>query len=1010
MSAIGALSSRRAAYSRAATGLLRAHWKPVKLERINITRARSPHEALAGLIALPIVIWRRLLSRADLLAAVWAGLTLTVAIVVSIPVYAETTGYRILIGALAQENTNDLLPPFSMIYKYGGARDPAITWEHFRSVDQLAGNLRGAGINLPAPPSVRYAATEKLRLGFPDGQGKEVMFSRIGFQSDIEQHIRIVQGDLPAPYNGSGPVDVLVSETTANNNTILVDDIYLLQATNARTPINLTVRIAGIWRPLNPNELYWFNPPSALSDVLIVPEATLAQVLNVPDTPLVTFGAWYTAIDGSSVRSSDVAQLTTQIEEVTANVAQSLPGVRLDRSPLAALERHREQVRVLTVTLALFSVPLLGLIGYFTFQIAGMVVQRQQAEVAVLRSRGSTRSQVLWLALGEGSIVGVAALIVGVPLGLLIAQLMTWTQSFLSFAVLPGPAPALLGASWWHGALTVALVLPAIMLPAFASARRTIIAYKQERARSTSRPLWQRMYLDIFLLIPALYGYQQLRLNGSIGIPGVTNSTDDPFRNPLLLLAPALLAFAIALVALRFLPGVLRLLAWGFAKLPGVSIVTALRFLARSPSAYSDPVLLIALTLSLAIFTASMARTLDSHSADRASYRAGADVRMVAVTAGQTSATIAGDAEPEILRLDTLDAGEAGFSSTGEVVTQANSDYLFVPVDDFLDVEGVEAVTRVAPSQVDLLIGTGDRSSAIFYGVDRLTLPATIERSWRADYAPESLGALMNRIGESQDSALVSATFAEENGLRVGDRFRLVMSDLGPRQEVTFVMAGTLAYFPTLYDEGEPFVIGNLDYSFDAQGAQYPYEVWLRLAPDAEAQPIRVAALRYGLRILNATPDALLRLDLLRPERQGLFGLLSVGFLATTVVTVIGFLAYTLLSFQRRLVELGVLRAIGLSTRQLGVLLASEQALVIGFGALLGTAIGVLVSELFVPFLQVRLGTYPLTPPFLVRIPWEQIGLVYAVAGGLLACTVAAILILLRRMRIFEAVKLGEAV
>jgi putative ABC transport system permease protein len=35
---------------------------------------------------------------------------------------------------------------------------------------------------------------------------------------------------------------------------------------------------------------------------------------------------------------------------------------------------------------------------------------------------------------------------------------------------------------------------------------------------------------------------------------------------------------------------------------------------------------------------------------------------------------------------------------------------------------------------------------------------------------------------------------------------------------------------------------------------------------------------------------------------------------------------------------------------------------------------------------------------------------VYAVAGGLLACTVAAILILLRRMRIFEAVKLGEAV
>ena len=31
-----------------------------------------------------------------------------------------------------------------------------------------------------------------------------------------------------------------------------------------------------------------------------------------------------------------------------------------------------------------------------------------------------------------------------------------------------------------------------------------------------------------------------------------------------------------------------------------------------------------------------------------------------------------------------------------------------------------------------------------------------------------------------------------------------------------------LRYFPTLYDQGPPFVIGNLDYSFDSQGGLYP--------------------------------------------------------------------------------------------------------------------------------------------------------------------------------------------
>ena len=45
-------------------------------------------------------------------------------------------------------------------------------------------------------------------------------------------------------------------------------------------------------------------------------------------------------------------------------------------------------------------------------------------------------------------------------------------------------------------------------------------------------------------------------------------------------------------------------------------------------------------------------------------------------------------------------------------------------------------------------------------------------------------------------------------------------------------------------------------------------------------------------------------------------------------MTIIGFLTYTLYSFQRRLVEMGVMRAIGLSSKQLAVLLISEQSLV----------------------------------------------------------------------------------
>jgi putative ABC transport system permease protein len=960
-------------------------------------------------LSFPPVIWRRLLSHFGLALAVWSGMALAAGMVVSIPVYAEASGYRILLAALTERAVADPLPPFAMIYRYGGASDPSISWQQYLLTDQLAGNLPAAGIDLPAPPSVRFAATEKLRVGFPDGAGREVLFARIGFLSGIERHIQIVDGDLPRSFTGDGPLDVLVSETTAAKNTLLIDDLYRVESTGREPRIDVIVRIAGIWRPADADAGYWFQTPSAYSDVFLVPEESFALIADVPDARFVTLAAWYTAIDGSSVRSGDVERLRERIATATADIQQRLPGVQLVRSPMEALERHRDQVRVLTVTLALFAVPLLVVIGYFVLQVAGMTVARQQQEMAILRSRGSSRWQVLGLALGEVLLLGAAAWAAGLPLGLLLAHVISWTVSFLRFAPLDAPAPTLLPASPWHALATVLLALPAVVIPALSAAGRTIISYKIERARATRPPLWQRLYLDILLLIPAVYGYQQLRLSGMIGVPGVTVGTDDPFRNPLLLLAPALMVFAGTLVGMRFLPLLLRALAWIAGLLPGVALVTALRFLSRTPGAYGGPALLVALTLALATFTSSMAFTLDRHSEERAYYRGAADVRLVYPGAAITSANIAGDREiaPAETSLD-LSGGTLG--TTGEADTTPSTAYLFVPIEEYLLIPGVTGATRVAPGKVDIIVGSARPISGIFYGVDRTTLAAVLADAWRPDYANESLGALMNRLADYPDAALVSETFATQYGLRIGDRFMLAMNDRGQTQNITFTVVGMLRYFPTLYDQGLPFVIGNLDYSFDSQGGLYPYEVWLSLAPDASLQAVAAAGIGYGLRMIRSTPQALLDLDLRRPERQGLFGLLSVGFLATTVVTVIGFVAYTLLSFQRRLVELGVLRAIGLSTRQLSMLLVFEQMLVVGFGAVSGTLVGILTSRLFIPFLQVRTGVYPETPPFVVRIDWERIALVYGISGGLLAATIVVTVLLLHRMRIFEAVKLGEAV
>ena len=97
-----------------------------------------------------------------------------------------------------------------------------------------------------------------------------------------------------------------------------------------------------------------------------------------------------------------------------------------------------------------------------------------------------------------------------------------------------------------------------------------------------------------------------------------------------------------------------------------------------------------------------------------------------------------------------------------------------------------------------------------------------------------------------------------------------------------------------------------------------------------------------------------------------------------------------------------------LSVGQMAAYLAGEQTILILTGAGLGTVLGVTASRLFIPYLQVGAGKTAQVPPFVVQIAWQELWVIYAVFGAIFLAAVAALIVLLLRMRIFEAIKLGE--
>jgi putative ABC transport system permease protein len=400
----------------------------------------------------------------------------------------------------------------------------------------------------------------------------------------------------------------------------------------------------------------------------------------------------------------------------------------------------------------------------------------------------------------------------------------------------------------------------------------------------------------------------------------------------------------------------------------------------------------------------------------QARYAVGGDVMLVGTgqrtnPAVATSFTGAG----KIGLLDTGDSDAAGISA--EALKKNEDDgprYLFIPISDYLKVNGVQAATRVGHYPATLRFSTGgglggDAEGHIL-GVDWADYGRIAY--WRSDFAAQPLGALMNALAGAPDGVLVPEKVLADQSLRIGDNLpvnvRLPEGDV----ELTLRIVGSFKLWPSWYpnkkDEG-PLVVANLDHIFEDAGGQSQYDVWIKVTRGADA----AAVVKATRQIDKGTWDvhavqSLVEREQTRPERQGLFGMLSIGFCAAAVLTVLGFFLYAVFSFRRRFIELGVLRAIGLSAPQMALSLSWEMVLLLGIGMAAGTLLGLWASKLYIPFLQVNATNEARTLPFIVITDWSAVYGVYLLFAALFIVAVGALVAFLSRINLFQAVKLGE--
>jgi putative ABC transport system permease protein len=144
------------------------------------------------------------------------------------------------------------------------------------------------------------------------------------------------------------------------------------------------------------------------------------------------------------------------------------------------------------------------------------------------------------------------------------------------------------------------------------------------------------------------------------------------------------------------------------------------------------------------------------------------------------------------------------------------------------------------------------------------------------------------------------------------------------------------------------------------------------------------------------------------PIFQGTNGILTVGFVVVLLICSVGFLIYWILSIKSRTLQFGIYRAMGMTLREIIVMLLCEQVFISGTAVITGTLVGFLTAKLYMPLIQMAYAAYDSALPLEIINSYGDIGQMLAVVGVVMLVCMLILAWLISKMKIAQALKLGE--
>ena len=819
----------------------------------------------------------------------------------------------------------------------------------------------------------------------------------LSFLSDLGNHIKFLSGNMYSSEIVDNVIEVVVSRKTMMEQNLMIGKELYLADVRDKNDEPYKIRVVGVFQNSEKNDAYWVKSPDSLTKQFYMDEKLFKTLFVNYDAPSYQWNSsWNVLLSYDNIKSEQVSNMQTTLEKFSSKIKKI--DCYLYKENFGDLLKNFQikQVKLENI-LFLLEVPIFILLIIFIYMVNNQMMLLERGDIAVLKSRGASNVHVVGIYFLQGFIYALFGLLLGIPLGLYFCYVLGNAKAFLEFVSRTALTLEFTNKALIAGILCALLSLGITLVLTCYHTRESIVSYKRKMSRRNHKMILYSLITGGAFLSVSFYGLYNFNLHAETLAQSTENGKG---LDPLLFCSAIFFILGSAFLIQSIFPIVVNLIYHLGKSIWNPSSYASFQKVIKGSDNQGFIILFIILTVSLGIFNATLARTINGNEENRIVYSTGADLVVQ---------------EKWVSNKDDIQSYITTLKAMGQAVDESSLDVFYVEPDfkRYTELKGVDKATKVLiNNNIEVAVDKGKIVTTLM-GINTKEFGEVAY--FKTNLLKTHWFNYLNKLAADENGIIVSSNFKDMFKYKIGDTISY-SDDLGSNRGT---ICGFVDYWPSyqtvikvtdkdgvVKENNQFLIVANLSKLQKVWGIT-PYQVWFRTKDSttfiydfAQKNKIEFELFKdLSSEIIDKNND---------PFFQGTNGVLTLGFIIILLICTVGFLIFWILSMLSRTLQFGVYRAMGMTVTEIIGMILQEQFFLSVIPIVLGLVIGNYVSKLFVPLIQIAYtSSEQIIPLEIISQRADQIRILTIVSGMILLCMII-IGKLIADMKITKALKLGE--